>query len=378
VSAAAPLRIREIAEGESLRRFVDVAWRVNTRDPQWIAPLRMSVRTLLDRRKHPFHHHADVAYFVAERGGETVGRVAAVVNHIHNDFHGERTGFFGLFECDDDPQAAGTLLMAAADWLRRRGMERIRGPFNLSTNDEAGSPGVLIEGFDSAPTVMMSHNPPYYARLLEAAGFEKTKDLLAYLIEDQTPPERLVRGVERLTSRAGATIRGLDMRRLDEEISTIQDVYNSAWSRNWGFSPMTDDEFRFMAKDLRPIVDPELCLIAEVEGRAVGFSLALPDLNQALRKIPSGRLLPFGIVHLLHTRRKINGFRVLTLGFRPGYQHLGLGAALYLRTWQVGAAKGYVYGEASWILEDNQDMRRPLENMGARVYRTYRVYERAL
>jgi GNAT superfamily N-acetyltransferase len=168
------------------------------------------------------------------------------------------------------------------------------------------------------------------------------------------------------------------MRRLDEEISTIQDVYNSAWSRNWGFSPMTDAEFRFLAKDLRSIVDPELCLIAEVDGRAVGFSLALPDLNQALRKIPSGRLLPFGIVHLLRTRRKINGFRVLTLGFRPGYQHLGLGAALYLRTWQVGAAKGYVYGEASWILEDNLDMRRPLENMGARVNRTYRVYERGL
>jgi len=372
------VRVREIAEGESPRRFIEVAWRANARDPQWIAPLRLSVRTLLDRRKHPFHHHADVAYFVAERGREVVGRVAAVVNHIYNDFHGERTGFFGLFECDDDAEAAAALLDAAAEWLRARGMERVRGPFNLSTNDEAGSPGVLIDGFDSRPTVMMSHNPPYYAGLIERAGFEKTKDLLAYLIEDQTPPERLVRGVERLARRAGATIRGLDLRRLDEEIATIQDVYNSAWSRNWGFSPMTDAEFRFMAKDLRPVVDPELCLIAEVDGRAVGFSLALPDLNQALRKIPSGRLFPFGIVHLLRARRKIDGFRVLTLGFRPGYQHLGLGAALYLRTWQVGAAKGYVYGEASWILEDNQDMRRPLENMGARVYRTYRVYEREL
>lgn len=372
------VRIREIAEGKSLRRFVDVAWRVNARDPNWVPPLRMTVDTLLDRGKHPFHRHADVAYFVAERGGEAIGRVAAVVNHLHNDFHEERTGFFGLFEAPNDPEVARALIDAAANWLRVRGMERMRGPMNLSTNEELASPGVLVEGFDRPPLIAMTHNPPYYAALMEGAGLTKSKDLLAYLITDTTPPERLVRGVERLARREGVTIRGLDLKRFDAEIDTIQGIYNSAWARNWGFVPMTDAEFKHVAKDFRPIVDPELCLIAEVRGEPVGFSLAVPDLNAVLRKIPSGRLFPFGLFRLLWGKRKLRGFRVITLGFKPGFQHHGLGAALYLRTWQIGAAKGYVYGEASWILEDNWDMRRPLENMGATAYKTYRVYEKEL
>lgn len=373
-----PVRVREIPAGENLRKFVDVAWRENARDPAWVPPLRLSLRTLLDRRKHPFHRHADVAYFLAERGGESVGRVAAIVNHLHNEFHGERTGFFGLFESDDDPETARVLVDAAAEWLRERGMERMRGPTNFSTNEEGASPGVLVEGFDAPPTVMMTHNPPFYGRLLEGAGLAKSMDLLAYLIEDPTPPERLVRGMERLTDRMGVTTRGLDLRRFDAEVATIQGIYNSAWARNWGFVPMTDAEFRHIAKEFRPIVDPELCLIAEIGGEPVGFSLALPDLNQALRKVRSGRLFPSGLFRLLWERRRIRGFRVITLGLKPGFQHQGLGAALYLRTWQVGAAKGYRYGEASWILEDNWEMRRALEKMGAKPYKRYRIYEREL
>ncbi|CAN5593114.1 GNAT family N-acetyltransferase [soil metagenome] len=369
------MRVRQLAEGESLRRFIRVAWRQNARDPMWVPPLLLAQKTLLDPKKHPFHQHADVAYFLAEKDGEAVGRIAAIVNHLHNEFHEEKTGFFGFFESDDDPEIARALLDAAAGWLRERGMERMRGPANFSSNEEWG---LLVEGFDTPPMIMMAHNPPYYARLIEAAGLEKVKDLLAYWMDDPTPHERLVKGFERIARRRGLTIRSLDMRRFRQEVDTIKEIYNDAWQKNWGFVPMTDAEFEQMAKEMKPVVDPHLCLIAEVNGEPVGFSLTLPDLNQALKQLPNGRLLPFGIFRLLWEKRKLRGLRVITLGFKQGYQHLGLGLGLYLRSWQVGAERGYQHAEASWILEDNWDMRRPLENMGARVYKRYRLYERAL
>jgi GNAT superfamily N-acetyltransferase len=372
------MHVREVTGARDVRRFIQVAWRVNRRDPNWVPPLLMAVKAVLNPRKHPFHQHADVALFLAEKGGEAVGRVAAIVNHRHNEFHDDRLGFFGLFECDDDPETARALLDAAAQWLRARGMERVRGPMNLSTNEEHSSPGVLVEGFDTPPMVMMHHNPPYYAGLIERAGFDKEMDLLAYWLDEVNPPDRLVRGVERLAQRAGVTVRSLDMSRFRQEVDAIKSVYNAAWSRNWGFVPMTDAEFDHMARDLKPIVDPDLCLLAEVDGETVGFSLALPDFNRVLRKLPRGRLFPFGLLHLLREKRRIKRLRVITLGFRPGFQHSGLGALLYLRSWTSAAARGYRAGEASWILENNLDMRRPLENMGARVYKRYRIFERAL
>jgi GNAT superfamily N-acetyltransferase len=371
--------VREVAPGESLRPFMDLSWKINGRDPHWVPPLRMVLGALLDRRKHPFHQHADVAYFLAERGGEPVGRIAAVVNHRSNEFHADRVGFFGLFESVDDPEVGRALLHAAAAWLKGRGMEVVRGPFNLSTNDELYSPGVLVEGFDTPPVVMMGHNPPYYRALMEGAGMEKSRDLLAYWVADPRPPERLVAGVERMAKREGWRVRSLDIRRFKEEVAKVMEVYNSAWERNWGFIPMTDAEFETMAREFRPVVDPDLCLIAETEaGEPIGFLLALPDLNQAIKPLKNGRLFPFGVFRFLWAKRKIRTLRVLTLGLKPGYQQSGIGAALYLRTFEVGAEKGYRTAEASWILEDNSRMRQALEKMGAEAYKTYRVYERAL
>lgn len=372
------LQVREIKEGRPLDAFIDLPWRINAGDPLWVPPLRMSLRTALDRNKHPFHDHAEVAYFVAEREGSVVGRIAAIANHLHNEYHGDRTGFFGLFESVDDPRIARGLVDAAAHWLRQRGMERMRGPVNFSTNEEIASPGVLVEGFDTPPMAMMSHNPPYYARLLEGTGLEKSKDLLAFWLDDPTPPERLVRGMERVVERMGAVIRPLDLKRFQHDVDIIKGIYNSAWSRNWGFVPMTDAEFDHLAKEFRPIVDPSLCLIAEVKGEPVGFSLALPNINHALKRLPDGRLFPFGLFRFLWHKRKIRGIRVITLGFKPGYQHSGLGAALYLRSWLAGTARGYDHGEASWILEDNLDMVHPLERMGARAYKRYRIFEGSL
>jgi GNAT superfamily N-acetyltransferase len=375
----AGVRVRELAPEESLRSFIDFAWTVNASDPQWVPPLRMAIEPVLDRRRHPFHRHADVAYFVAERGGALAGRIAAVVNRQYNDFHDEAQGTFGFFESVDDPAVAAALLDAAAGWLRARGMTAMRGPFNFSTNDEFSSPGILVDGYEVAPTVMMSHNPPYYARLMEAAGLEKAKDLVAYWIDGSRVPERLQNAMERLASRAGVTIRSLRIRDLAAEVQRVQEVYNAAWSRNWGFVPMTDEEFRHLSKELRPVVDPALVLIAEkADGEPVGFLLALPDLNRALRHLPDGRLFPFGLLKLLWHRRKIDVARILTLGVKPGYQHLGLGAAMYTRLLQVGPGRGYRAAEGSWILEDNREMCTALEKLGSVAYKRWRVYERSL
>lgn len=372
------LQVREIPEGHSLDEFIDISWLLNAGDPRWVPPLRMSLRTALDRSKHPFHAHSEVAYFIAHRGANPVGRVAAIVNRLHNEYHNDRIGFFGLFESVEDAEVSTALVDAASQWLRDRGMDRIRGPLNFSTNEEIASPGVLVEGFETAPMAMMTHNPPYYSGVLEATGLEKVKDVIAFYLDEKEPPERLVRGMERVVERMGAVIRPLDLRRFRQDVDIVKEIYNSAWSRNWGFVPMTDAEFDHLAKEFRPIVDPTLCLIAEVKGEPVGFSLALPNINHALRHLPDGRLFPFGLFRFLWHKRKVRGIRVITLGFKPGFQQSGLGAALYLRGWLNGVQRGYDHGEASWILEDNLDMVRPLERMGARPYKRYRVFEKAL
>lgn len=381
VSAAGPaagIVVRELPPGESLEPFIGVAWKINARDPHWVPPLRSALRTVLDRGKHPFHQHADVAYFVAERRGDVVGRIAAAVNHLYNEFHEEKLGTFGFFESVDEPAVAAALVDAAAAWLRGRGMERMRGPLNFSTNDEASSPGVLVQGFDTPPQVMMSHNPPYYAGLMEAAGLEKAKDLLAFRNTEQEPPPRLVAAMERTAGRMGVTIRPLNMRDFEGDVDRIKEVYNAAWARNWGFVPMTEAEFAHMAREMKPVVDPNLCHIAELDGEPIGFALALPNLNEALRHLKDGRLFPFGIFKFLWYSRRIKSMRVITAGFKPGYQHQGLGPALYLRTYLEGLKKRYTSGEESWILEDNVEMRRALEKMGAEAYKVYRLYERAL
>ncbi len=379
ITAARDLEVREIPHGQSLRDFIDVAWTMNAADPNWVPPLRMNLAGVLDRKKHPFHRHAEVAYFLASRDGRTVGRIAAIHNHRHNEFHGDSVGFFGLFECEDADSTAQALIGAAVDWLRDRGIDTIRGPVNLSTNDELASPGVLIDGFSAPPAVMMTHNPPYYARILERSGLAKARDLVAFWFDDPTKvPSRGARTLDRLLERQDATIRPLDPKNFRRDVDAIKKVYNSAWTRNWGFVPMTDAEFDHLAKEFRFVVDPNLCLIAEVDGEPIGFSLTLPDLNQALRHLPNGRLFPTGLFKLLWHRRRIDSMRVMTLGFKPKYQHAGLGPAFYIRTWQTGVARGIRQGEGSWILEDNHEMIRPLERMGGRIYKRYRVFETTL
>ena len=375
---SADIDVRPLAGRGDRRRFIDLPWRIYADDPHWVPPLRMAVRDVMDRTKHPFHRHADVEYFLARRAGTVVGRIAAIVNHRHNEFHEDRTGFFGLFECIDDDDVAHALFAAAEAWLRARGMESARGPVNLSTNDELYGPGVLIDGFETPPVIMMAHTPPYYRGLLERAGYGKARDLVAFWADGPEPPPRIVRMYERLQRSDSMSIRSLDMRRLSEEIATIQQVYNSAWERNWGFVPMTAEEVEHLASELKPVVNPELCPLAYVDGEPIGFALALPEYNQAIRHVKNGRLFPTGLLKLLWHRRRINAIRVLTLGLKPGFRQRGIDAALIAHIFIFAGMKGQARGECSWILEENHEMRNAIERIGGRVYKTYRVYEKPL
>ncbi len=372
------VQVRPVTSRRELDLFIKLPWKIYRDDPAWIPPLLMDVRNVLDRGKHPFHEHAEVEYFLAWRDGSAVGRIAAIVNRLHLDFHGDKLGFFGLFEAPDDASVSAALLRAAEAWLRERGMERAQGPQNLSTNEELCSPGVLIEGNDQPPFIMMAHTPAYYARLLEDAGYQKAKDLLAYKVLPN-PPERLVKGVERVvrSKAAGLTLRKFNLKDFDADVARMKEVYNSAWERNWGFVPMTDAEFNHLAKQLKPVVDPDYALIAEVGDEPVGFAVALPDYNQAIRHT-DGRLFPLGLLKLLWYRRKINQHRVITLGLKPAYRRFGVDAMMYLRMFETSRDLGHAGAEASWILEDNWEMRRGLERMGAWTYKTYRLYEKPL
>jgi len=382
----------EVAQDPAvLREFIRLPWRIYRGDPYWVPPLLIDVEKLLDRKRHPFHRHAEVEYFVARRAataranqvpgshsggrpGEVIGRIAAIVNHEHNRVHQEQTGFFGFFESIDDHRVTAALLNAAASWLRERGMERMRGPANFSSNEEWG---LLIDGFDSSPMVMMTYNPRYYADHLERCGLAKAKDVVAYSLGVANLPERLMATLRRIHLQSKVTVRKLNMKRFDAEVGIVRTLYNQAWERNWGFVPMTEAEIDHMARELKPVVDPDLVLFAEVEGKPIGFALALPNAYQALRRA-NGRLLPFGLIRILLESRRIRHLRVLTLGVLPQYRNLGADALLYLGLCDSAAAKGYVGSELSWILEDNLLMRRAIERFGARVYKSYRLYERPL
>jgi hypothetical protein len=365
--------IIEVRDRKGLADFVELPYRLYRNHPQWVPPLRIAVKDLLDRNKHPFYANAEADFFLALRAGRVVGRIAAILDRNYNRFHDETTGFFGFFESEDDAEAACALLDAARNRVFARGADVLRGPVNPSTNYECG---MLVDAFDSAPMVMMAYNPPYYPRLMEQAGMRKAKDLYAYLSTPQT-----VDGdkVERVAGRAlrsnGIRVRPIDMKRFADELERLWGVYNGAWQRNWGFVPMTREEFCAMGKEMKQILVPDFVLVGEVGEAAVGFALALPDINQAL-KPAGGRLFPLGLLKILYHQRLVRNLRVIALGVVEEYRASGLAAAFYATLIRNSRRLGYRDCELSWILEDNVLMNRSLEMMGAKRYKTYRIYER--
>lgn len=376
------IEVRAVRSARDWAEFIDLPWRIYKGDPHWVPPLRIAVRDQLDVEKNPFFKHAFMNAFLAVRGGEVVGRIVGVVDENHNRFHNESTAMFGFFECIDDQGVSEALFGAVQKWSLDRGMTLLRGPINLSTNFESG---LLVEGFQDTPSVMMNYNPPYYEKLIEKAGFSKAKDLLAYNVDQASRfSERLLAQSERLKANESVRFRTVNMRKFDEEVERINEVYNDAWEQNWGFVPMNPEEFRHMAKDMKAIVDPELLLIAEVRGEVAGFGLALPDVHQAFKKIPDGKLLPTGLLKLLWNtkgpgrKNTISRCRILTLGIKKAYRNFSLGPLFYTEYLRRGPAAGYAVGEASWILEDNGPMNRALELMCGKRTKVYRIYDRNL
>jgi len=363
--------------------FINLPWSIYKGDPNWVPPLKMAIRDLLDVNKNPFFKHAAMLAIVAYKNGAPVGRITAIIDDVHNEFHKEQTGMFGFFECIDDQVLASAMLDEAAKWIKGRGMTTLRGPMNPSTNHECG---MLVEGFLDPPTVMMTYNPPYYGKLVEGWGLAKSKDLLAYDIDGRKVKfsDRLLAQAEKVKASGRVTFRPLNMKKYDEEIANIQAIYNDAWETNWGFVPMNPEEFRHMAKDMKMIIDPALVLVCEVAGKPAGFALTLPDVNQAFKKVPSGELFPTGIFKLLWNlkgpgrKSTINRCRILTLGIKKEYQTLGIGPMLYAEYYKRGPALGYPVGEASWILEDNKPMNRALTHMCGERTKVYRIYDKVL
>jgi GNAT superfamily N-acetyltransferase len=336
-----------------------------------VPPLKRDVRELIDPERHPFHQHARVELFLAKRGGEVVGRIAAVDNFLHREIHGDRTGFFGLFESIDNQYVANALFDIAREWLTARGLDLMRGPASFSLNEEAG---LLVQGFDGPPVVMMTYNPEWYGRLIENYGFIKAKDLYAYYLKNAKPPERFSRVADKLRARFHVEVRTLDKKNFWNEVALVRRVYNEAWEKNWGHIPMTEEELNYMAKQLKPVVKSELVVFAEVDGQLAGFGLALPDFNVALKRM-NGSVFPFGWAKALWYSRKIDTARVITLGVLERYRRAGVSELIQLELFRNAQKHGIVNAEMSWILEDNPMMRAPLEKFGARIYRTYRMYD---
>jgi hypothetical protein len=372
----AQVQIVPVTNAHEMRQFIRLPWKIYRNDPFWVPPLKLDMKNLLDRSKHPFFRHSSADFYLARRDGEWVGRIAAILNNNHNSYHHERAMFFGFFECVDDREVASELLEAAAQRGRDQGMALIRGPMNYSTNETAG---LLVEGFDSPPCIMMPHNPSYYEELLVGADFRKAMDLYAwFLLTDKGLSPKIIRVGEKVLQDQNIRVRTIDMKQFWSDVQIIKKIYNDAWSTNWGFVPMTDAEFEHLAKDLKFVVDPRVVLIAERNEEPVAFALALPDINQALKKI-NGRLFPLGLPLLLCHLRRIRQVRVLALGISKKLQNWsGLGAALYYESFRRGVKAGYQSCEFSWTLENNDLINRSMQLFGARIYKKYRIYEKAL
>ena len=324
--------------------------------------------------ENPFFHHAEVEYFLARKKGKTLGRVASIVNRRHIDFHKEKAGFFGFFESINDPEVSHCLLDEVEETLKGQGMTIMRGPMNFSTNEECG---FLIEGFHNAPMLMTPHNPPYYNDLMEQYGMHKAKDLYAFVYTvKESLPEKVLR-VAAIAEKRGVQVRPVDKRKFREEMSVFKEVYNSAWEKNWGFIPLTDEELQYLGERLKQIAVPELTLVAEDDGNPVGFMGLLPDFNYVLRHM-KGRLNPVSIVKALYYSRRITDLRLLLLGIKKEFRNRGVDALLFREGFKGIKSGGYQRVEFSWILEDNIPVQRIVEMIGGRLYKRYRVYEKPI
>lgn len=375
-----PVEVLPVRSRADRRDFLRLPWLTQRADPAWIPPLLVERAAFVDRG-HPFLRHGGAVLLLARRSGEPAGRLLVSADGRYDAAHGERAAFFGMFECVDDDRVAHALLDAAAAWARARGRTRLVGPIDYAIHYQSG---LLVRGFEHPPRLMTNHNPPWYPPLLESWGLSRRLDLHAWRLRVADRPALLERWravAIRLAARSGVTVRPARLADYDAELGRLRAVYNEAWQGTWGFVPMSDGEFAALARDLRPLVVPELLLLAEARGEPVGFALTLPDLNEAARPL-DGRLttlgLPVGLARLLWRLRRVKAVRLLTLGVRPRWRRRGVAEALILRTWDAALARGLVEAELGWTAEDNPLIEEPIRRLGAEPYKTWRIYARDL
>ncbi len=374
-----PVEVSVVTTGRQQKQFLELPWITNAEDPHWVPPLRRTQKLLCGFGQHPFYNEADCLPLLATREGKPVGRLLAIVNRAHNAWSKEQRGFFGFFESVDDQSVSGALFEQGLNWLRQQGMSAVRGPANPSLNYEWGS---LIEGFDTPPFFLMTHNPPYYGRLIEAAGFAKAQDLYAFwgdvdMLKTMKTDKKIVALDANIRERFGVTLRSMNRKRFRQEVELFLDIYNQALAGTWGYVPLSKAEVQHMARDLRHLIVPELAIVAEHEGKAIGCVFGLLDYNARIKAI-DGRLFPFGFLTLLRNRRSINRVRLVSTNVLPEFQGWGVGVCLALGMLQPALSFGIRSAEFSWVLESNNLSRKTLEKGGALRYKEYRVYDQEL
>jgi GNAT superfamily N-acetyltransferase len=366
---------RQVTNKRDLNKFIDLPFSIYKDNPFWVPPLKITVKDLF-KPKHPFFDHGKTKSWIAEIDGKVVGRITAVVNDAHNEFHQEKCGFFGFFECIDDKQVASELFKQVENYLKAEGMDTIRGPVGPSTNYECGT---LIEGFEEMPYLLMPYNYSYHKDLIEGQGYTKAKDLVCYALDsDFEMPEIFIKLAKRIQERNKVTYRHIDRKNWAHEKKIIIDIYNGAWEKNWGFVPMPRREMEHIINEMKLLMEDKLVTFALVDGKEVGFITTLPDYNQVFKNIPNGKLLPTGIFKLLRPRKYINRVRVITLGILPEYRKMGIPSLLFIKAKEEAQKAGYVTSELGWVLEDNLEMNKPLIKMGATVSKKYRIFEKSL
>ncbi len=369
------IKIKKVISKKDQKKFIKFPWEVYKDNPNWVPPLIMEMKEKLDKKHNPFFEHAEMELFLALDGSELKGRVAAILDKNHNKMHNEKLVFFGLYESFNDIDITRALLDGVMEWGKERGMNTLRGPVNISMNDECG---FLLEGFDSPPVVMMPYNPAYYLDLMEEYGLAKAKDLFAFLMtKDHEIKEKVSKIVSKIKKSSNITLRAVNLKNIDKEAEKIKYVYNQGWEKNWGFVPWTDKELEHMAKKLKQAADPDIIILAEDGDRPIGFAFGFPNLNEALMKL-NGRMTPLGILKFLYYRKKIKGIRAVVFGILKEYRMSGVSYLLFSELEKNALAKGYEWCETSYQLEDNDAINRFVMSIGGKVYKKYRIFEKPI
>ncbi|MEX0719025.1 MAG: hypothetical protein WD059_00060 [Balneolaceae bacterium] len=365
-----------VSSKEEKKRFIELPYHLYKEEEHWIPPLKMDQKKLIDEKKNPFFDNAEIALFLAEKDGKDIGRIAAIIDHRYNEFHGTKTGHFGFFECIDHQHTADLLFRVASDWLRDKKMEDVMGPASPSMMDTIG---VLIDGFEKDPYILMPYNFAYYDKLIQKAGFSKEMDMYAYIVDSETVSlDRMNRALDIVKRRMpDLEIRPVNLRKMKDEIKIIREIYNEAWKKNWGFIPLTEKEFAAAGKDMKMIINTDFAHVAELDGEPIAFSIGFPNINEILKKM-DGTLLPFGFLKILLGRKKTRGLRTALMGVLPEYQGKGIDALLHQRSIKNGLEGGItIESELSWILESNKEMIRVADRIGGSRDKTYRMYFKA-